>query len=1023
MNHVLTLCTYLFKATIFILSIIQSAYCQDFTKANYKLISLKDGLPNNDITCVFKDSDGIYWIGTSNGLARWDGCNFYIFRKDRSKYSILDNRINSIVEDNDKNIYVGSESGISIIQLKNGTVHKISREYDQSGLKMGKMVKFYKNSFGQIFIYGYGKFYELKKFTPIEYHFQIKPNQVMRKFNSIENVFCMNEDSIGNTYVLNLVGAMKVDTMSKKVIGSPKTYHDGKFIEDEVVSSIKLDDEILCGLWYVRNDVGLIKFNPYNNVFTPVNFKYRVYNILKLNDTIVLLNTNSGIWRYHFRKNIFEKVNLYNIPFFKFNEIDRIGSLFNFGSEELLFGTNKGLLIVDFKSTLVKKIASIFDFETSPNLLRSFPRCIYETDSSYIISWFEYIHYTQYYKNWKPTVKNSILDSLGCIFQLKQIGSDLYCSLNHDLRILDPTNFNKSKSIFSQSEHTLAKFKIRELLQKSKNELWFRCFDNGIFSFDLNKKIITSSHSGNSDNPEGLYGGSYYVMKNDKCGKLIVGTPGGISYYNESTCSFKKYYLPKKNTFVSDVDFDNFGNYWIAAGSHIVRFNPNTNEADYIRDTTLNADYDFSKIIVYDDSTIVSRHELGLVIYFPYSRKFIDVTDRDGFEILNEDFGIFYLARNKHIICGSYGTLYDVNIEELCQKRFKGICKISLVRTASRDIFCKFDSPLSFGYNENDITIFFSSQGYNSKTFDQYYYSINNEIQFKPLRSGKLELYNLNPGKYNIRLRIKNDQFIQDYHDANLELNILPAWYASLWFRIILALLLFYLFYWLFQNWKNRMLLHYKMEVEKKQALDEERQRIARDMHDDLGSSLSALSLISSNLQNSLTIVDQNNKKDLTRIYSISERLNQNIREIIWTTNSSNDNLEALVLYLERLCYETREFTGRKIKVHRPIEIKNIEISSVARKMIYLVCKEAIHNALKHTKGSINIKIEKLKIKTYSFVIEDEGPGFDIENVNMKTGSGLHNFQHRVSCIPKAQVNISSSPSTYTIIELQVKFD
>jgi signal transduction histidine kinase len=816
---------------------------------------------------------------------------------------------------------------------------------------------------------------------------------------------------------------MKIDTMSKKIIGSPKTYHDGKFIEDEVVSSIKLDDEILCGLWYVRNDVGLIKFNPYNNVFTPVNFKYRVYNILKLNDTIVLLNTNSGMWRYHFRKNMFEKVNLYNISFFKFNEIDRIGSLFNFGSEELLFGTNKGLLIVDFKSTLVKKIASIFDFETSPNLLRSFPRSIFETDTSYIISWFEYINYTQYYKNWKPAVRNRILDSLGCIFEMTLIDSNVYCSQNHELRILNPLKFENSKSIFTKSNNTLSDFKVREIIHKSSSEVWIKCFDKGIFSFDLNRKIITSSHGGDSDNPEGLYGGSYYVMKKDKCGKLVVGTPEGISYYNESTCSFKKYYLPKKNTFVSDVDFDNFGNYWIAAGSHIVRFNPSTNEADYIRDSTINADSDFSKIIVYDDSTIVSRHELGLMIYFPYSGKFIDVTDRDGFEVLNEDFGIFYMARNKHIICGSYGTLYDVNIEELCQKRFKGFCKISLVRTASRDIFCKFDSPLSFGYNENDITIFFSSQGYNSNTFDQYYYSINNEIQFKPLRSGKLELYNLNPGKYNIHLRIKNDQFIQEYNDATLELNILPPWYASLWFRILFVLILLYIFYWLFQNWKNRMLLNYKMEIEKKQALDEERQRIARDMHDDLGSSLSALSLISANLQNSLSYPSSSNKKDLSRINMISEKLNQNIREIIWTTNSSNDNLDALVNYLERFCFETRDIANRDIRIIRPKLGLDVEINSIVRKMIYLICKEAINNAIKYTKGIVVLKVEMIDLNKYAFKVEDQGPGFDLAKAIVKVGSGLHNFQHRILLIPNANLNIQTSSRSGTIVELLVNFD
>ncbi|MFZ0280542.1 MAG: two-component regulator propeller domain-containing protein, partial [Bacteroidales bacterium] len=90
-------------------------------------IDVNNGLSDNWVKCIYKDSKGFIWMGTNGGLNRFDGYNFKLFKRQvTDSISIADNAINSIAEDNEGNLWIGTRSGISVLDQESYTFKKIN---------------------------------------------------------------------------------------------------------------------------------------------------------------------------------------------------------------------------------------------------------------------------------------------------------------------------------------------------------------------------------------------------------------------------------------------------------------------------------------------------------------------------------------------------------------------------------------------------------------------------------------------------------------------------------------------------------------------------------------------------------------------------------------------------------------------------------------------------------------------------------------------------------------------------------
>ena len=179
------------------------------------------------------------------------------------------------------------------------------------------------------------------------------------------------------------------------------------------------------------------------------------------------------------------------------------------------------------------------------------------------------------------------------------------------------------------------------------------------------------------------------------------------------------------------------------------------------------------------------------------------------------------------------------------------------------------------------------------------------------------------------------------------------------------------------------------------QATQQERDRISTDMHDELGSGVTAIRLMSEILKSRMK--DQT-FPELEKISSSANDLLGKMNTIIWTMKSSNDTLESLVAYIRVHAIEYFDNTPIICSVQLPAVIPQVDISGEKRSNIFLSVKEALNNALKHSQASeIRIKISA-KDQELLIQVTDNGVGMDPEALR-RFGNGLNNMRRRMESI------------------------
>ncbi|MDZ4795262.1 MAG: 7TM diverse intracellular signaling domain-containing protein [Bacteroidota bacterium] len=210
----------------------------------------------------------------------------------------------------------------------------------------------------------------------------------------------------------------------------------------------------------------------------------------------------------------------------------------------------------------------------------------------------------------------------------------------------------------------------------------------------------------------------------------------------------------------------------------------------------------------------------------------------------------------------------------------------------------------------------------------------------------------------------------------------------------------------------QNQLQEYEKEIAVYKAQQEERQRISADMHDELGSGMTAIRLMSEIARNKMK---ENTPVEIDKISSSADDVLNNMNAIIWSMNSGNDTLDNLVSYIRSWALEYFDNTPIDCMVHTPENIPNIELAGDKRRNIFLCVKETLNNVLKHSKATLlTITIEANQ--HLLITIADNGRGIDMENLR-QFGNGLKNITRRMQSVG-GTFTIKNSNGTLTELEL-----
>ncbi len=271
-----------------------------------------------------------------------------------------------------------------------------------------------------------------------------------------------------------------------------------------------------------------------------------------------------------------------------------------------------------------------------------------------------------------------------------------------------------------------------------------------------------------------------------------------------------------------------------------------------------------------------------------------------------------------------------------------------------------------------------------------------------------INLLNLGPGKYT--LHIKAFFLSTGYPEqlTSISFTIKPPWWQTWWFRIALAVCLILLFSYAWRVYYRRKLERQKIVLEKQQAIEKERTRIATDMHDDLGAGLSRIKFLSETIgikkQKQLPI-----EEDINSIRQYSHEMIDKMGEIVWALNEKNDSLMDLLAYTRSYTVAYLSEHGIKCIVTMPDNLPSVFVSGEFRRNIYLCVKEILHNVVKHAQAR-EVKFNIVVNRELELEISDNGTGFDSANTRAFS-NGLNNIKKRMSDIG-GRVTIQSNDGT-----------
>ncbi len=206
----------------------------------------------------------------------------------------------------------------------------------------------------------------------------------------------------------------------------------------------------------------------------------------------------------------------------------------------------------------------------------------------------------------------------------------------------------------------------------------------------------------------------------------------------------------------------------------------------------------------------------------------------------------------------------------------------------------------------------------------------------------------------------------------------------------------------------------------RKKQMEEVRARISRDLHDDMGSTLQSISVMSeiarmkstSNASESITIIE--------KIGIASREMIDRMTDIVWAVNPKNDNFENIILHMRAFGGEL--LAGKDIVLHfnAERELNTVNLPMENRKSFFLVYKEALNNTYKYSNAkNVNVEITKT-YHTLKLVVEDDGVGFNMNEERLKTGgNGLKNMNSRASEL-NGNISITSVIGHGTKISLTV---
>jgi ligand-binding sensor domain-containing protein/two-component sensor histidine kinase len=315
---------------------------------------------------------------------------------------------------------------------------------------------------------------------------------------------------------------------------------------------------------------------------------------------------------------------------------------------------------------------------------------------------------------------------------------------------------------------------------------------------------------------------------------------------------------------------------------------------------------------------------------------------------------------------------------------------------------------LQLAPSKNNLLIEFVALSFQSENDLLYQYKLEGaDADWRPPSAERAVNYaNLAPGAYRFLARAINRDGMVSRTPATFEFTILPPMWRRWWFLSFTALALGGLIYAL-----------YRYRLQQAVELERVRMRIAHDLHDDVGSSLSQVSILSEVVRQRVNAEDEAVNNPLSLISRISTEAVDSMSDIVWAINPQKDRLRDLTRRMRQFAGEV--FTARDIafRFDAPDSHADVKLEPDTRRQIFLIFKEAVNNVVRHShcsRAEIHFFVEGAELVLQD---RDDGKGFQVAEDG--DGNGLVSMRKRAESL-QATLQVISEKSRGTTVTLRV---
>lgn len=307
----------------------------------------------------------------------------------------------------------------------------------------------------------------------------------------------------------------------------------------------------------------------------------------------------------------------------------------------------------------------------------------------------------------------------------------------------------------------------------------------------------------------------------------------------------------------------------------------------------------------------------------------------------------------------------------------------------------------------NQLELQFAALTYRDRSLLKYQYRLHSNDEWTDSASNLpvFRFFDLRPGNYTAEVRASLDGMNWSAELARISFEVMPHWYARAWALSLFALALSLALY-----------VAHRTRVAGLLRLERQRTRIAMDLHDEIGSGLGSIGILSSVASST---VDESQRQELTRqIADTAGELGSSLTDIVWSLRKESATLEGLAYHLTRRA-GTLFSNGPIFTTEFPDQWADVSLSLTMRRNILLIALEAIHNAARHSNAERVVLGIAHVGKRWKLWVEDDGCGLPDDNEkNNSAGMGLTTMKHRASEIG-AEINWASKNGKGTVVSLE----